>query len=55
MSSKTQSEYETHIRGLLSEGELENASKLIYQWVKTGKLKQTTFMGLIKAFIKEGS
>lgn len=48
MSSKLQSEYLRQLEDLRLDGKRDKAAKLIYQWIKTDKLKQSTlleFMG----------
>lgn len=47
MSNKTQSEYKAQISSLVLNGETTKAAKLLYQWVKVGKLNQATTVEII--------
>ena len=51
MSGKLQSEYEREIRDLLLNNDKIKAVELIYQWVKVGKLKQSTLISILEDFL----
>lgn len=52
MSSKTQQEYLNQLKGDRSPNHTYKvAPKLAYEWVKTGKLKQATFLEYIRWLI----
>ena len=51
MSSKSQSEYESEVRSLLLSNDKIKAIKLMYQWVKVGRLKQATLVSILGDYL----